>query len=60
MPPKTITVQITFDTDDGSFEDIGPDTIHAALCRAFPYLRMSEVSVIEVPTGPLAPKKTKR
>jgi hypothetical protein len=48
---KTIRVSITFDTEDGAFDNATVDayTIHNALCRAFPLCRTSEIRVEDLP-----------
>lgn len=55
---KRIAVQLTFTSDDGAFEDLEASDIHGALCRGYPYLRMSELDVQQLEESD--PRKTFR
>lgn len=53
---KRIAVQLTFTPDDGTFEDLDVSDVHGALCRGYPYLRMSELDVQQLEDAD--PRKT--
>lgn len=42
---KRIAVLLSFDPDDGAFDELDASDIHGALCRGYPFLRMSELAV---------------